>query len=541
MYLRKSQSCIVLCILILSLSTLPYIPKSSSQTLKYRVLREYVTLAIEKDSTVTLVYNLTVIVDEGAIRRFVSIGMPNKYFKVLEVREIDTGKKISFSEYKDGEYYVKAYVSTPIEKGQTRTFYLVAVIEKLLFKDKTNPGNSGLQFIPSWFPVRVEDLKLTIILPEGVGKNEVKNTPDYDNIFTIDDRIALYWERKGLSPDEKFKVGISFPEKYLSVSLSEPSSGEEEEEDWLFWVIFFAVILLVFGLPVIAILFVFIKGTRALEYVKPELYIEALGPRKGLYAPEAAWIIESEKAKPNYSKILTMILYSLIRKNAVQILSIDPLRLEENEDFQGRLRYYERAFLKCVNGNGRLNEDCLIKVIDKLDKGVASKIRGYSRKETVEYYKKIVKRAWDEVQRAQTPLLKLEKAQENMDWLLLDPEYHRKIRIYLSDPTPVDIQYAPTWTRTLPLSSRRTYAQNPPNLVQLADTVATNLEKVSQRIVENVESFAEKVARTIEGRTSKGTESRSRPIFSSSCACVSCACACACVSCACACASGGAG
>ena len=506
-----------------------------SQTLKYRILREYVTLTVEKDAYITLVYNLTVIVDEGTIKRYVAIGMPNSNFKVLEVKELDTGKKISYSIDKESKT-VTLYVSSPISSGNTRTFYLVVLVKDLLFKDKTNPGNGGFQFIPSWFPVRVEDLRLTVILPEGVKKNEIKNVPDYDNIFTVDGRIALYWERHGLEPNEKFKIGVSFPEKYLSVTLSEPSN----EEDW-FGIFFILLIFLFFTIPFIFIAYLFIKNLKKIIYVKPELYIEALGPRKGLYAPEAAWIIESEKAKPNYSKILTMILYSLIKKNVVQIVSVNPLRLEKNEEFKGRLRYYERSFLRCIREDGLLNEDCLIKVIDTLDKGVANKMRGYSRKETIEYYKNIVLRAWNEVQNAKTPFLKLQKAQDKMDWLLLDPEYYSKFRIILSDPTPVDIQYIPVWSRTLPLSSRREYAQKPPNIVQVADSIASNMERVSENIVKNVESFSEKVAKVIEGRSSGKSESRSRPIYSSSCACVSCACACACVSCACACASGGAG
>ncbi len=533
MYTRRYT---IIVILLVSAILFGLVFNVYSQSLKYRILREYVTLTVEKDAYVTLVYNLTVIVDEGAIKRYVAIGMPNSNFKVLEAKELDTNKEVSYEENKDSKT-VTLHVSSPITSGKTRTFYLVVSVKNLIFKDKTNLGNGGFQFIPSWFPVRVEDLRLTVVLPEGVKKNEVKNMPNYDNIFTIDGRIALYWERHGLKPNEKFKIGVSFPEKYLSTTLPEPSN---EEEDWSL-IIFFVLFFLIFVVPFLYMGYIFLKGVKKVIYSKPELFIEALGPRKGLYAPEAAWIIESEKDKPNYSKILTMILYSLIKKNVVQIISLNPLKIEKNEEFSGRLRYYERSFLRCIEEDGSLNEDCLIKVIDVLDKGVANKMRGYSRKETIEYYKNIVSRAWNEVQNANTPLLKIQKAQENMDWLLLDPDYHSKFRIVLNDPTPIDIQYIPVWSRTLPLSSRRAYVQNPPNIVQIADNIASNMESVSESIVKNVESFSEKVARVIEGRSSGISESRSRPIYSSSCACVSCACACACVSCACACASGGAG
>ena len=510
-----------------------------AQPLKYRILVENVTLFVEKDTTCILVYNLTVKVDEGAIKNYVSIGMPNRYFNVVEAKELDTGESIKFTEHReDGNFYVELKVSRAIKAGETRVFWLVVEVKNLVFKDETNPGNAGLQFIPSWFPVKVEKLTLTIVLPEGVKANEVKNTPDYDNIMNISGRVALYWERHGLAPNEKLKVGVSFPAKYLTATPLEP--GEKGFWDTMLDSILASLPDIIFVALIMVSSYYIYKTQRKMEYEEPRLMVEALGPRKGLYAPEAAWLIESHKRRPDYGKILTMILYSLIRKGVVEVVSVNPLKLRKIGD-GGRLRYYERGFLECIEEDGGLREECLVKVIDSLDKGVAEKIRGYSRRETIRYYRRIVDRAWREVIKAETPLLKVRTAEEKLDWLMMDPEYRRKLPRILSYNYPVYIDNLTVWNRTLPVETREGFKAKPPNIIDLTDAVAKNIEQTAVNIVGNVEKFAEQVASTIEGRTGRQTDGRGRPVFSSSCACVSCACACACVSCACACASGGAG
>ena len=499
---------------------------AAAPPLKYRIVREYVTLTIEPDATCTLVYNLTVRVEEGVIARYVAVGMPNPSFEVLLAREVDTGVEVEYEEVRDDECRVVMLVSSPIRAGEERTFYLVAVVEELVFKDKDNPGYAGLQFMPSWFEdAPVDDLRLTIVLPPGVGRGEFRNFPDYDNLLVVDGRVALYWERRALEPGEKLAVGVSFPEKHLTVSVPEPPGGE--------WLALPIGAIIGAGIAILVVAGMVLRHLRP-YYESPVLMVEALGPRKGLYAPEAAWLIESEKEEPDYCKVLTMILYSLIKKGVVEVVSLTPLKLRVI-GVERKLRYYERAFLKCVGSDGSLNDDCLVEVIDVLDRGVAEKMRGYNRRETIEYYEKIVERAWKEVEEAGTPELKLRRAEENTEWLMLDPRFPERIVVVLGQPTPYSPATSEPWIRALPPGERSESI----SIVELADRAARALERAASNIVKDIERFADKVARTVEGRA--GSKQRGRPIYAASCACVSCACVCACVSCACACASGGAG
>ena len=526
-----------LILITLTLITLILLPQANAQDIIYTVQEENVTLIINPDTTITLIYNITIKVHQGTIRRYVDIGMPNPHYKVIEAIELDTNTPADTTEYHDkNECKVRIHPPHPINQGQTKTYLLKVQVYNHIYQDETNPGNAGLIFKPSWYPVEVEKLTLTIILPPGVKPSEVKNQPDYDNIYTIQNRTALYWERHNLEPDEQLEVGVSFPQKYLTKQPPPPPKPTIGDIiiDIIAWIIAVGIIIWNIGIPVIIILAAIVLSLTRQEYKKPKLMIEALGPRKGLTAPEAAWLIESHKPKPDYTKILTMILYGLILKKAVKITSTSPLKLQKTQQHQ-KLRYYERRFLHCIKPDGTLKQNCLIKVLDTLDKTVARKIAGYNTKETIQYYKKIVNRAWRQVQQAKTPQLKLKRLEQNLQWIMLDPEYNTKLPTILQTPDIVVIQ------TDSPLHPITTTTNQPTQttLPQLAHQLTTQIEQTTQNIVTNIEQFTKTAANTIEHRT-KNPQTKHRSI-TSSCACVSCACACACVSCACACASGGAG
>ena len=50
-------------------------------------------------------------------------------------------------------------------------------------------------------------------------------------------------------------------------------------------------------------------------------------------------------------------------------------------------------------------------------------MKGFSRKELVDYYKDIVEKAWIQVEAAETPEVKSQKYDEYMDWTMLDKKY----------------------------------------------------------------------------------------------------------------------
>ena len=92
-----------------------------------------------------------------------------------------------------------------------------------------------------------------------------------------------------------------------------------------------------------------------------------------------------------------------------------------------------------------------------LVKTVAGKMKGFSRRETVEYYKDIVQRAWAQVEAAETPEVKSEKYAETMEWTMLDKDYDdRTRRTFQGGPVFVPTwwgRYDPTFPSSAPASS----------------------------------------------------------------------------------------
>ena len=76
-----------------------------------------------------------------------------------------------------------------------------------------------------------------------------------------------------------------------------------------------------------------------------------------------------------------------------------------------------------------------------LIKEVTNKMKGFSHKESVAYYKDIMERAWQHVEAAETPDVKMEKFDDYMGWTMLDKDFDdRTQRTFGSGPL-----YVPMW------------------------------------------------------------------------------------------------
>ena len=179
---------------------------------------------------------------------------------------------------------------------------------------------------------------------------------------------------------------------------------------------------------------------------------------------------------------------------------------------------------------------------------VDEKLKGYSRKETVDYYRKIVATAWTQVEQAGTPELASNAYDEQLLWLMMDPNQRARTETIFRDrpfqPQPMWFWWwygytiyhpHPTYRpRHHPPHPKRPSHQPIPG-ADFANNIATSLEKTSNNIVVNLEKFANAIVPPPPKASHEPTRKGSDTV----CACAACACACACVSCACACAGGG--
>ncbi|UCG45871.1 MAG: hypothetical protein JSV58_03645, partial [Candidatus Bathyarchaeota archaeon] len=282
--------------------------------------------------------------------------------------------------------------------------------------------------------------------------------------------------------------------------------------------------------------------------------IEALGIRHGLTAVEASYLLDLPPVR-----IITEILYSLLKKRAIWVATTTPaVKLEVMKPFKDQtgtpetpLRYYEKEFLGAVKSNGTLDEEKLAHTVMLLRDTVEKKLHGYCRRDTINYYKKVVGDAWEQVKGADTAELASKAYDENLLWLLLHDGFKPRTKDTFREQTfEPGINWWWYWygytlhhpKPTYKPSPMTTPPEPPPSIpgADFANNIAMSVEAITNSIVASIEKFTNSIipAPPPSTKTSR-TPTRSRA--SCACACAACACACACVSCACACASGGVG
>jgi len=283
---------------------------------------------------------------------------------------------------------------------------------------------------------------------------------------------------------------------------------------------------------------------RKLKYLPPKIRIEGHGIKRGLTAIEAAILMEHPP-----DKILTMILFSVIKKEAATVISRDPLKLEVVDPTPEGLRPYEVKFLQAFQEKkAKDRTKALQTMMIDLIKSAGEKMKGFSHKETVAYYKQIMERAWQQVEASNTPEVKSEKFDEHMGWTMLDKDFDRRTEdVFRTGPVFVPMwwhRYDPGFGRAtgtgkvLPSTSggRSTPSLSMPTLPggAFAASVVTGMQNFAGDVVGNVSDFAGGITNKtnpVPKSTSRSSGSRSGGS--------SCACACACAGCACACAGGG--
>ena len=195
-------------------------------------------------------------------------------------------------------------------------------------------------------------------------------------------------------------------------------------------------------------------------------------------------------------------------------------------------------------------------VVD-LIKSVNKKPKGFSRKESVAYYKSITERAWQQVSDADTPEIKSKYFDQGLEWMMMDEKFgERTTDTFRSGPVfmPPWWAYYRPWvprvrtaggSRTSTSSSGRTSGGGGGRQVSLptlpgaafAGTLVSGVERTAGGLVSKLESFTSGITnKTNPVPKTSSSGSRSSSFKSGGCAC---ACACACAGCACACAGGG--
>lgn len=258
---------------------------------QYRLEHEWAKIWINQDGTIDLLYDINMTLDSGDDINYILVGQPKGDFTIGTAMD-QSGHILTTTDASEGDNYkVRVNLNTPLRAGQTIRFNLTTNVAHMIWQDEDNPGNVGMQFTPTWWSVKVEELRVLVVLPQGVTKENVRCIPEWENAFndtSEDNRFVIYWERHNLQPNQKFPCGVSFPKEYID--HYEMQGRGLDWGTWLLPVVAFVFIVFAVGIVVY-------RRVPLRKYVAPNMRMETLGIRHGLTAVEASHLLGLPPAK----------------------------------------------------------------------------------------------------------------------------------------------------------------------------------------------------------------------------------------------------
>lgn len=525
------------------------------------------------DGTVTIdYYYLFQNQPSGEPIQYVDIGMPTTDYDMNSITGTVNNQPVAVeksTEVKGIALNLGSRAIPPGQRGEVRAH--IGTINRMLFKadaaktQKQEPYGS-FQFEPNYFGSQYvtgrTDMTVTLHLPPGMNQDEPvyfppQNWPgsDQPDESGFDNNGAVYyrWHAANADISEQYKFGAAFPARLVPAgALLTPLPSLNINFDTLCpWI---------FCLGFVGFLGITIYGSivgdrkRRLQYLPPRVAVEGNGIKRGLTAVEAAILMEQPM-----DKIMTMILFSVIKKGAAQVVTQNPLKIQPIEPAPADLRAYETDFLAALSKPDRTSQRRgLQDMMTNLVKGVSEKMRGFSRKETVAYYQDIMNKAWQQVEAANTPEMKMQTFDDAMDWTMLDRNWNDRTRNVFG-PRPVFVpmwwgRYDPSFGRTMPSAGQSlpstpsvsTAGNRPPQGMSLpnlpgadfAGSLVAGMQNFSTNVVGDLTAFTGGVTNQTNPVPKPTTTYRGGGGGGGGRSCA-CACACACAGCACACAGGG--
>ena len=530
-----------------------------AQTYSFGLDQEVVNVFWNDDGTLAIDYTFVFSNDPSASPLdYVDVGLPNESYDMQSVHADVAGNPVTNIEKSS---YVSPGVAVglgqyAIPPGKTGSVHVsIGVVSHVLRPDSKDSSYASAVFSPTWFGSENvhggTDLTVSFHLPPGVLPEEPRwheAPPGWSQTPTtsLDNqgRVTYTWKNPNANGSTQYIFGASFPQKYVPPSAIIRPSFFETLGISLSALVGYSVCC-GFGLFFLLIIFLGIRNSqqRKLQYLPPKISIEGHGIKRGLTAIEAAILLEQP-----LDKIMMMILFSVIKKSAAKVVTQTPLKLDISQPLPESLNTYETKFLEAFQKNQvveqrRTLQDMTIDLV----KSVSEKMKGFSRRETIDYYKNIVDQAWSQVEAANTPEVKSQKFDEVLEWTMMDKEYDdRTRRVFREGPVFVPIwwsHYDPTFhpATTAPTISPRVPSGAPggvalPHLPgsDFAASMVHGVQNFSAGVIGNLTDFTSKV--TDKTNPLPVAPPSSKGSFHSG---GGCACACACAGCACACAGGG--
>jgi len=537
----------------------------------FRVLNETVHVFPQIDASVIINYSIT-FRNYGSQFDWVDIGLPNSYYVLSSFRAFWALSNNSFTECTTIEpsevidIGIQIAIPGGLQPGydEEGTLLVWGRQQQMVYldTDPETPGYVGYQFVPTWYDAPynrgTDYLACHLHFPDGFNNGTLAkyHYTAPTSFYWTNTSLVYAWEYTNLDNYQGILHGISFPYDEAYITTYYTTGGITNFTDFLLENIELVIVGLVVVLFLACCAIGIIQARRHAAtgapllgkrgYLPPAVKVEALGVRRGLTVVEAAVLNEVP-----LRRVFTMITFGLLKKGLITVQrAANPGKptFHKNENAiakaardRGRLHYYERLYLKAITPAGNLHKTQIKTMLNTLIKTTARKLEGYSRTDTKVFYTRMIDQAWKHIDVAQTPKTQSKALDEYAEWLLLTPDYERRIKhyptyhvptwywwwIWASHPRPRTLHPPPTIGTpiTTPLTGP------PITLTNFANATVLGTQNFANSVVAGFQNLANTIAR--------GFRPPPPPPRRGSFSGRSCACACACVSCACACAGGG--
>lgn len=547
-------------VLLLVLTVLFSLTTSAAAQSNYsfQLTKEVVHVFLNQDGTMALDYSLTFANDPGAhVIDFVDLGLPNSDYDFSSISADVGGTPVNITkDYQGSGTGVAIDLGSKLIRQTGTVHAYVGRISRMFYPDTDNDKYASSEFSPTYFGSQYvhgkTDLTVVFHLPPGVKPEEPKYhlpknwpgsnepTPALDN----DGRVTYTWQSSAADGSTQYTFGASFPATYIPDSAIVRTNFLDLVIGAI--AMFFSAISGIlpfccfagffFGIPIMGAIG---DRKRKLQYIKPSISIEGHGIKRGLTAVEAAILM----GQP-LDKVMTMMLFSTVKKNALQVVTRNPLKVEMLQPQPEGLQPYETEFVKAMVEDDRPRRKDLQAMTVNLIKSVTEKMKGFSSKETKDYYKAINDKAWQQIETAGTPEIKSQMFEEAIEWTMLDKDYDDRSRRTFTGPIFMPMwwgRYDPVYRQSSMTHTAAPTASMPSGSggrvslpgADFAASVVGGVQNFSGKVLGNVNDFTSGVTNVTNpppppSRSGSGGHSGG-----------GCACACACAGCACACAGGG--
>lgn len=503
---------------------------STGQNYNFSIPEFSCTVEVNRDRTLLIGYEILFECTQGySPVDIVDIGFPSEDFSLSDVEaEIDG--------YRLQGIYNSSYIDNGVEVhlnehsvngGNQGRFVFSGVSRDMVFLDTEEDAFASMEFSSTWFEGGIlsgtSDFTLTVVFPPGAEPDLVRHheRPYTDSYVDQNGRVCFVWREKR-RVNGPYTVGISFPDHLVDGPLSERPGKPLFSPEALVFILVFGFIFLIFGFIIFAIIKAVTSANKRREqYLPPKIGLEGTGIRRGLTAPMAALLLEEK-----LERVFVLVIFGLLKKGKLQM---DGHVLKRTGSEEG-LRSYEKEFLKLIPVEGiekPIPEEDAKNVFTGMISELEKKMKGFSIKETREYYRSIIESAWKMVEADSSAERAGELLGDRFQWMLADKRYDQRVRKLPDNRTAILPAYMYGYLSGTAVSSAGTGM----NLSQACSQLAGTLEHAAGSAVANLTSLA----RTVTSQTNPVPVSSSSRTSSGG----GCACACACAGCACACAGGG--